>query len=265
MAMFLAPSVADCALASVVAATGGLNNPRPPLVGDADVWQCMNEPMGDWMEQYGLSAYAGVPTRMTPLCSSSDDQRGRGVNRWVWAMERFCSYQLRGCVRWQNQQMLTEDKYLRLYAEIDRILPSLQYCLGARDPYRMPGESGSSGGAFLTPKRRVELDRHAAVLYKWLDGPEWNCMPGQPDHAMSMVRALAEWQCSGGVSFEAVMHHRAVRSFKHHGNVMHERIRGEDVSLREFQLAVRCEHTVTASDEEEVATSDEARSVRRRT
>ena len=232
--MFLAPSVADCALASVVATCGGLSNPWPPRCHDDHVWRCMNRSTDMWSAMTPGTLFH-IPQRMTPLCSPCAPERGRGLDRWICAMERFCLYQLREEVMWQNRILLAADTCCALYAEIDRILPSLQYCR-VGDTARMPGDSSP----VVSGKTRADLDRHAALLYEWLDGPsQWqigNWDPAAQGRQMSTVRAVAEWQCAGGVSFDAVMNHRAARCFKYHGN------------SGEFQVAVRSGHVYSIVD-----------------
>ena len=250
MASFLAPSVCDVAMASVVAWQGGLKNPCPPRAeDDRGVWVRMNRPMDEWMMEHGMSSFRGVSQRMTPLCASSGAMRFRGLDRWMCAMERFCAYQLREEVRWQNRALLKEETCRELYGEIDRILPSLEYCrVGdwvGDDGVRLPGELPAEVSADRHVTREA-LDWHAAVLYKWLDGPsKWQIVHGGSLREMSVVRALAEWQCAGGVSFDAVMNHRAARCFKQHGNIQYSCT--ESVSLVEFQAAVRCGHAYGGS------------------
>ena len=220
MALFMSPSLADSALAAVVAGYGGMVDPsrRPD---DGVVWVRMSRPLADG-------------TYMTDLCSSSAELRGTGLHRWMWAVERFASYQRKPDVVTQNRWFMNPELFRRLYAEIDEIVPSLRHCLGP--------EASPTWTTSTYSERRVELDMHAQKVYEWIDRPdqwryEWSdgrrtCTGG------STICALAEWQAGGGVSFEAVMHHRAARCFKYHGNEQHDFV-GAGVSLGEFQRAVR--------------------------
>ena len=218
MALFMAPSLAESSLAAVVAAYGGMVDPSRRPDGGV-VWARMSQPLAD-------GSY------MTDLCSSSDELRGTGLHRWMWAVERFASYQKKPDVYAQNSCFMHPDVFGRLYAEIDAVVPSLRHCLAP--------EASSAWDESTYEERRAELDKHAEKVYEWIDGP----VQLQYDRldvrrfGVSLICALAEWQAGAGVSFEATMHHRAAQCFKYHGNEQHSFF-GAGVSLDEFQRAVR--------------------------
>ena len=63
---------------------------------------------------------------------------------------------------------------------------------------------------------------------------------------------LMHWQASAGVSFVAATHHRAAQCFRYHGNAKH----GEglkEVSLTEFQLAIKERHRIGSRSMEDQA------------
>ena len=47
------------------------------------------------------------------------------------------------------------------------------------------------------------------------------------------------WQAAGGLSYVASVHHCAPQCFVSFGNIFHEG-NGDDVSLDDFKVAVRC-------------------------
>ena len=218
MSVFMAPSTADSALAAVVASYGAIWwRPGPSraeeflpvdhgLVDHSLVWTRMSRPLADG-------------TYMTDLCSSSVEVRATGLHRWMWAVERFASYQRKPDVVAQNRLFMNVTMFEDLYAEIDAIVPTLRLCLCP--------EMSAGWGTVTYRERRAELDVHARKLYEWIE------LPGG-----SVICSLAEWQAAAGASFEATMHHRAAWCFKFHGNEQHD-VGGSGVSLEDFQRAVR--------------------------
>jgi hypothetical protein len=83
--------------------------------------------------------------------------------------------------------------------------------------------SSASASTTNVSKQPSELDRHAKILYEWLDTSK-----------VSRVRMMVNWQAMCGLSFVAQTHHRAAQCFVYHGNS------GDDgtavpVTLQEFQ------------------------------
>ena len=87
-----------------------------------------------------------------------------------------------------------------------------------------------------TGKSETELDRHAAVLYDWLDTLK-----------VSRIRMLLHWQSSGGLSFVASVHHRASQCFRYHGGATADDQPNSAVSLSDFQAAIKAKHRVGGS------------------
>ena len=55
---------------------------------------------------------------------------------------------------------------------------------------------------------------------------------------------LMNWQAAGGLSYVASVHHRGTQCFVCHGNLAHGHAEREEVSLLEFQTAVKSRHRV---------------------
>ena len=117
-------------------------------------------------------------------------------------------------------------KFKVFYDEIDRVLPSIEYCSAAKKAFEKQGAASlrsavvSGGPSAQSPE---ELDKHAAVLWKWLDTSR-----------VSRIRMMMVWQASAGVSFVAATNHRAAQCSKYHGNRLHGDGSTHAVSLVEF-------------------------------
>ncbi len=112
---------------------------------------------------------------MTEYAATDPELRGTATNRWLQVQIAFCKQQQSVSQREKNAFLMLPDKLASLYDEIDRILPSLEYCLA---PNRSSPTSGSSalrsGVAVSETSSAVardppELDRHAKIVYGWLD------------------------------------------------------------------------------------------------
>ena len=164
---------------------------------------------------------------------ASDDCFVRGVaaNRYLMALEHYMMSQKKPRIIGYNEIVMKEEIRKELYDEIDRILPSVKYCLA---PRAMP--SGSEASTMLpvpsTLKDRVELDRHAKILYDWLDNTRPSC-----------VRMMLEYQSAGGIPYVAHCHLRCTQSFRNHGASKHCTDRRE-VTLVEWQAAIRTRHAL---------------------
>ena len=201
-------------------------------LSDELVWKHFNQPLK-----------SGGPY-MTEFCSKEAERRGIGANRWLHAVMLFCQYQMEDGIKKQNEGLLIEEKCAELYAEIERILPSLEYCLAPKKVKEQCGASSlrSSGveqkGAEVS-KDEVLLDKHSKTLYEWLDVTQ-----------VSRVRMLMQWHSAAGLSYVAAVHHRAAQCFRYHGNKMH----GEgavEVSLIEFQECIKTRHRAGSRGAEE--------------
>ena len=196
-------------------------------LSDKQVWTEMQEPLKSgavWMSE---------------MCSKEPERRGVGINRFIHAMKTFCEYQKDPSVQAANTAVLNPKMYEEFYKEIDTILPSLQYCLAPKKQYEKKGAaalraSGMDAAVLADKKTETELDQHAKKLYEWLD-----------KNKLSRVRMMAHWQSCGGLAFVAQCHHRAATCFRYHGNSFHGAgPTQQEVSLQEFQAAVKLRHTL---------------------
>ena len=169
---------------------------------------------------------------MTELCSKEDERRGIGVNRWLKTDLDFCLSQQDEKVKKQNQVLLDPQKFKELYEEIDRIKLSLEYCLAPKKQAETSGAASRSCGIQATEvsKDPAELDKHAKILYEWLDTTK-----------VSRVRMMQNWQSAAGMSFVAAVHHRVAQCFRYHGYGMHGE-GGSEVSSADFQEAIKSRH-----------------------
>ena len=84
------------------------------------VWKELGQP------QSGGAVY------MTEYHSRKDERRGIATNRWLYTLVLYCKYQKEDTVKRQNEGILNETKCKELYDEIDKVLPSLEYCLAPK-------------------------------------------------------------------------------------------------------------------------------------
>ena len=189
---------------------------------------------------------------MTELCDPSSERQGVGINRWLDAVKKYCQYQQDPVVRRQNGALLAEARLKELYEEIDKVLPSLEYCLAPRKIKEKKGagnlrSSGVEGNFPLAPQKpETELDKHAKVLYEWLD-------PGTP----SRIRMLMHWQAAAGLPFVASVYHRSAQCFRVCGNSSMESATTTYVTLEQFQQGIKARHAAGSrgTEAEEVSAS----------
>lgn len=189
-------------------------------MSDEEVWKHFDTPLSSGA-QY-----------MTELCSKGDERRGIGLNRWLHAMVLYCEYQKDPETKKKNEALLKEDKAKELYAEIDRVLPSLKYCLAPKKETKKSGAATlrSSGAVSqeVCVRDPAEVDKHAKVVYEWLDTKH-----------VSRIRMLAHWQTAAVLSHVSATHHRAAQCFRYQGNAAHCEGRSSEVCLEEFQRAIK--------------------------
>ena len=172
---------------------------------------------------------------MTEYCSKEAERRGIAANRWLLVMQNYLQYQQDPIVKRNNEVLLEPTKCKELYEEIERILPSIEYCLA---PKKVSEKTGAASLRSSVPgtdnthsmKDPEQLDLHAKKLYEWLDKTK-----------VSRIRMLATWQSAGGLSFVAGCHHRATVCFRHVGNMEHPE-GGSEVSVTEWQEAIKARH-----------------------
>ena len=172
-------------------------------MSDEAVWKAVCEPL------------KSGAVWMTECASKEAERRGIGINRFLHAAKVFCEYQLGVSVKKQNEAVLKENMYKDLYLEIDKILPSLQYCLAPKKAFEKKGSSVLRASAVdnavaTVSKSEPDLDKHAKTVYDWLDKDK-----------PSRIRMLQTWQSAAGMSFVAGVHHRALQCFRYHGNSQH--------------------------------------------
>ena len=151
-------------------------------------------------------------------------------------------YQQQPSVKDSNQSMLSNERFEQVYGEMDRIFPSIEYCLAAKKvKKKQPGVSNlrsaapSEQGVSSIQVSATELNKHAKVLYEWVK-------PGE----VSYVRMFLHWQSCAGASYVASTHHRVLKAFITVGNSMHDSI-SEGVSLEDFQNAIIARHNEGSS------------------
>ena len=128
---------------------------------------------------------------------------------------------------------------------METILPSVTYCLAPKKQVQKKGASILRGAqvsqvAMTEKKSDKELDRHAKVVYEFMD----NQKP-------SRIRMLLGWQGSAGMAYVASVHHRGLQCFRYCGNSLHS-VNKAEVSLEEFQECIKARHKLGSSciDEE---------------
>jgi hypothetical protein len=202
------------------------------------------------LNAYGEARYAGMTDRavwdqlvkplnsgaqwMTEFAAKEAERRGIGFNRWALSVKVYMEYQNKPEVKKYNDFILKPELFASFYEEVDRILPSITYCLA---PRKFAAKEGAANLRSSAPdvvsseaKDPAELARHGKILYEWLDRGK-----------VSRVRMLLEWQSCGGLSHVAATHHRAAAVFKGHGETFHVD-GGSAVSLEDWQAAILARH-----------------------
>ena len=203
-------------------------------LSDEVVWKALNEPL----KSGGMY--------MTELCSIEHERRGIGINRMLHAMKLYCEYQKTAEVMKQNKAILKETMYDKVYGEIEKILPHLEYCLAPKKEYTKKGGSAlrSSGLNTGVSEKKTDgmLDTAAEALHKWLQTSE-----------TSRIRMLVHWQSAAGMSFVAGCHHRAAQCFRYLGESEHPGT-SKEVSLTAFQSCIKERHRLgTAGFDEDAS------------
>ena len=169
------------------------------------------------------------------------------------AAKLFCEYQNDATTKSQNKTVLKDALFEELYEEIGRILPSLAYCLAPKKEYEKKKGSSTlrASGIEVSPevvtgKEEQGLDRHAGVVYEWLNKTK-----------VSRIRMLMHWQSAAGLSYVAAVHHRGAQCFRSHGEVKHED-NDPSVSLTSFQAAIKMRHRLGSSGIQEHSTATSA-------
>ena len=196
-------------------------------MADEDLWKHMSTPEksgAKWMTE----------------CAAIDPQcRGAATNVWLQVQIAFCKQQQSVSQRQKNAFLMLPDKLACLYDEIDRILPSLEYCLAPKKSSPKSGSSALRSGVAVSEtsssaaRDPPELDRHAKIVYDWLD-----------IKTASYIRMVQAWHAGGGLSFVASVHHRATQCFLYYGNSLHQTASQKYITLSDFQECIRKRHEI---------------------
>ena len=116
------------------------------------------------------------------------------------------------------------------------VLPSVQYCLA---PKKVAYSSGAASlrrfavpaEAPVSARDPQELERHAEVLYNFVDPPK-----------VSRIRMMLNFQGGGGLPYCASVHHLVTQCFRQYGNKKHQD--QAVVCLSEFQAAIIERHRI---------------------
>ena len=196
---------------------------------DPTVWNHMVEP------QKSGAAWA------SEWCDADDNRRGTATNRWIMAVKTRLETELDPERKRQNEFVLNDVVCKQLYEEIDKIMPSLIYCLAPKKEFEKKGAAGMRCGVTQTvseAKDPVELAKHGKILYEWLDTDQ-----------VSRIRMLFHWQGGGGQAYVASVYHRTAQIFRYFGNAHHEGVVGNEVSCEDFQKGIISRHKNGAVDE----------------
>ena len=135
------------------------------------------------------------------------------MNRWLKSLYDYLVYQRTVEQKRKNKFILNDNVYDMFHAEIDKILPSVEYCLA-------PAAAEVSG------RDPAELDRHAVVLHKLVDPTE-----------VSRILMMLNFQGRGGSPYLAFVHQRVTQCFRQYGNMEDQ----DDpiLCISEFQTAIK--------------------------
>ena len=207
---------------SQMLSTSGLA--RYCIMSDEEVWDGVAQPLKSGAEY------------MTEYASKEVERRGIGINRWLKSLYDYLEYQRTDEQKKKNKFIVKENVYDMFYAEIDKILPSVEYCLAPKKAAVVSGaaslrSSAAPAQAPVSMRTSTELDRHAEVLFKFVD-------PTQ----VSRIRMMLNFQGGGGLPYCASVHHLVTQCFRQYGNKKHQ----DDpaVSVSEFQAAIKERHRI---------------------
>ncbi len=250
-------------LSQVAAAKGAGRGDRPPpakaarheVGGSRAYLKCFETLAPRMLNAYGAAKYSKMADEdvwehmsteqksgamwMTEYAAIDPERRGTATNRWLQVQIAFCKQQQSVFMRQQNGGLMLPDKLKCLYDEIDRILPSLEYCMVPKKSSSKAGSSALRSGVAVSETSSAaardlsELDRHAEIVYDWLD-----------IKTASYIRMVQAWHAGGGLSFVASVHIRATQCFLYHGNSLHQTASQKNITLSDFQECIRKRHDV---------------------
>ena len=89
---------------------------RYSIMSDEEVWGNVTRPL------------KSGAVYMTEYASETAERRGIAINRWLKSLYDYLEYQRTAEQKKKNKFILKETVYDMFYAEIDKILPSVEYC-----------------------------------------------------------------------------------------------------------------------------------------
>ena len=123
----------------------------------------------------------------------------------------FSKYQVSVVGKQHNNLILKPEVCKELYGEIDKVMPSLEYCLAPKKTKEASGASNLRSHVSQTVPQSdrdpILLDQHAKVLYEWLDKKE-----------RSYIRMIVAFLSEIGLSFNAAAYHRSACCCRYFGN-----------------------------------------------
>ena len=205
-----------------------------------------------FLNAYGMCGYHTMPTSKvweelnkpqrtgakyaTELCSAEEDRRGVGINRGLQVLVEYLKHQRQEKTMRQNEFMLKKDIYEKLYKEVDLIYDAALYCLAGKKQYTKQGasvlRSSVSLDSHTDKKSEQKLKEYSETLYKWIQLEQ------------SRLRMLMKWQSAGGLAFVSWTHIMALQCFLLHGNMCHQGVGDQKVSLEVFQNAILRRHAM---------------------
>jgi hypothetical protein len=168
---------------------GGKRMRRTSPDGEQRTWLRVYETLpAQMLNAYGIGRYSQLTDQavwehltkplktgaayMTEYASKDGERRGIAINRWLLSVLNFCQYQKQSTTQMQNESILKDKMCKEVYAEIDKILPALVYCLAPKKAgvksgasalraSAMVSEPGAQTGAEKTPEA---LEEHSKAL-----------------------------------------------------------------------------------------------------
>jgi len=175
---------------------------------------------------------------MTEYADEDAERRGVAINRWLKSLYDYLQYQKTPVQKKKNEFILNENVIKMFYEEIERILPSVEYCLAKKRQGVSSGAASLRSSAVAvaevvsTARDPALLEQHAAILYKWLDPTK-----------VSRIRMMLSYQGCGGLPYVASVHQLVTACFREYGN-KHHQSNNSNVSEADFQAAVRERHRI---------------------
>ncbi len=124
------------------------------------------------------------------------------------------------------------------YAEIEMLLPSLEYNLAPKKAKQKDGTaslcsqaSDEPGGALAPAKTNEKLEEHARKVHQWVQTA-----------TKSRIRMVYNWHGKERRSHNVPAHMRCLQAFLYRGNANHDGKLDPRVGIAEFQEAVKNRH-----------------------